>query len=59
MSNVINWNRARLSRFREAYKAALDSKQETFVFEGHDFVIGYAKYLIEFLDDEFKTGATP
>lgn len=41
------WDRAKLKRFRRAYKNA---KTEVFEFEGAEFVVGYAKYLIEYLD---------
>lgn len=43
----ITWDQAKLKRFRRAYKNA---KTEVFEFEGAEFVVGYAKYLIEYLD---------
>jgi hypothetical protein len=46
----IMWDRAKLKRFRRAYKNA---KTEVFEFEGAEFVVGYAKYLIEYLDGLF------
>lgn len=46
----IKWTRPLLTRFRAAYQAARAVQAETFTFEGHAFVVGYAKYLIEYLD---------
>jgi hypothetical protein len=43
----IVWDLAKLKRFRRAYKNATT---EVFEFEGAKFVVGYAKYLIEYLD---------
>ena len=43
----ITWDRAKLKRLRRAYENA---KTDVFEFEGAEFVRGYAKYLIEYLD---------
>lgn len=39
-------------RLKAAYVEACKTKQgcDTFLFDGHEFVLGYAKYLIEFLE---------
>ena len=52
--NAINWTRPLLERFKKAYKEANDRNAETFVFDGHGFLVGYAKYLIEFLDGDLS-----
>lgn len=52
--NVIDWTRPMLERFKKAYKEANDRNADTFVFDGRGFLIGYATYLIEFLEGEFK-----
>ena len=50
---VIVWDRPKLERFKRAYKAArLQSGSDVFQFDGHEFVLDYAKYLIEYLDSE-------
>lgn len=46
----ITWTRPMLTRFRAAYQEARAAQADTFEFEGHAFVVGYAKYLIEYLD---------
>ncbi len=39
-----------LERFREVFNKAVDEKSDTFKFDGSDYVTGYAKYLIAYLD---------
>lgn len=43
----ITWDRPKLKRLQRAYESA---KTDVFEFEGAEFVRGYAKYLIEYLD---------
>lgn len=44
------WDRPKLARFRRAYRAAVAAAAPTFRFDGNEFVVGYAKYLIEYLE---------
>ncbi len=44
----INWNRAKLERFKQAL-AQVEGFDTVFTFDGHEFVAGYAKYLYEYL----------
>lgn len=46
----ITWTPEMRDRFRVAYKAAVKAGVETFTFDGNEFVVGYAKYLLEYLD---------
>ena len=39
-----------LERFRKEFQKAMQNKADTFVFDGHEFVVDYAKYLIQYLD---------
>jgi hypothetical protein len=41
-------------RFKRHYANALEGNKAQFMFEGHGFLTGYAKYLIEFLEGKFK-----
>lgn len=34
---------------KRAYKKAVDGKKESFVIDGHELLVSYAKYLIEYL----------
>lgn len=44
----------KLRRFKRALSRARERQQETgadvFAFEGNDYVIGYARYLVEYLE---------
>lgn len=46
----IEWTRPKLERLKKAYRSAVDDKLKIFEFEGHEFIPGYAKYLIEYLE---------
>jgi hypothetical protein len=50
----IQWSKPKLDRFKVEYQKAVDNKKESFVFEGNEFVTGYAKYLIEYLNATLK-----
>jgi len=49
---MITWTRQKLKRFKKALKKA--SKESVFEFEGHQFVVGYGEYLVEYLEDKLK-----
>lgn len=55
----ITWDRAKLERFRLAYNKArrLPTIDDVFKFEGHEFVVSYARYLIQYLDSVFAERA--
>lgn len=48
---AITWTTYKLKRFKHAYA---ECTTDRFVFEGHEFLKDYAKYLIEYLEREFK-----
>jgi hypothetical protein len=50
----ITWSRPTLNRFKVAYKKAPGDLNAVFVFKKQDFIKGYAKYLIEFLERELE-----
>ncbi|HIK60020.1 MAG TPA: hypothetical protein EYF98_04940 [Planctomycetes bacterium] len=43
-----------LGKFKRAYKKARKSGDETFVFDGQEILVAYAKYLIEHMENEKK-----
>ena len=49
---TINWTRPKLQEFRAEHERHKhkDRIKDTFTFEGHEFVVGYAGYLIEYLE---------
>jgi len=54
---VIEWTPEKLKRFKTAFSQAQEIEKKTgedeFEFDGFEFVLGYAKYLIEYLDQRF------
>lgn len=52
---LIMWDRPKLERLKRALaKAVATAPTDEFEFEGHTFVIGYAVYLIEYLEVMLK-----
>lgn len=49
----ILWSPGLLAQFKQAYQTAKDDGSEVFIFQGSEFVVEYAKYLIEYLDGMF------
>ena len=45
-----------LKTLKEAYKKAVEDNAASFIFQEKELVTGYAKYLIEYLENEFKNG---
>ena len=47
---MIAWDRPMLERLKKALDVAVVTGKDTFMFEGNEFVVAYAKYLIEYLE---------
>lgn len=43
-----------LTEFKKAYNTAIENNQTQFSFKNHEYVTSYAKYVIEYLEDQFK-----
>lgn len=52
--NTIEFTATKVKALRRAYNAAVKAKKDTFIFEGSELVVTYAKYLLEYLDGEFR-----
>lgn len=59
--NIVNtapvrmmFDRPMLERFKVVITKANEAKAETIVFDGHEFVVAYALYLIEYLETKLK-----
>lgn len=50
---MINFTLEKLSNFKKYYNAAIKEHKESFIFEEHEFLVSYAKYLIEYLETIF------
>jgi hypothetical protein len=53
---IINWTPDKLAALKRAQAHAIETKQDQFKFEGHDMLVSYAKYLIEYLETQFGKG---
>lgn len=51
---MITWTRPKLERFKVEYAKHKDTPEGVFVFEGNEFVVAYARYLIEYLEYNIK-----
>lgn len=52
--NTINFTPKLLANLKEKYKLAKETGADVFIFEGHELLTAYAKYLIEYLDGKLK-----
>lgn len=53
-TQTMTFDLARLERFRQARNEARSADQDSFEFDGHPFLVRYADYLIEYLDDNIR-----
>lgn len=58
-AGLIKFNAEKAEAFREAYRQAVKNNQTQFQFEGHDLLVEYAKYVVEYLDLKFYKRRTP
>ncbi len=54
MLGSIKFTPVKYASLKKAYKEAKHNNKEMFVFEGHDILVSYAKYMIEYLKWEYK-----
>jgi hypothetical protein len=52
VSEQVSFDRATRDRLRLAYDRAVAEGLEQFRFEGRDWVVAYAKYVLEYLDGQ-------
>jgi hypothetical protein len=56
-TKVIGFTRPTFTRFKAEYEKQIKDGakfEDQFTFDGRGFVVGYAKYLIEYLEERFK-----
>lgn len=51
--NMVAFRPETRDALRVAYNQAVKDGKELFVFQGDEYLVAYAKYLLEFLDNEF------
>ena len=52
----IAWDRPKLTRLKHAIAKAKRNRLEVFTFEDHEYLVAYAKYLIDYLDRVLPKG---
>jgi len=55
MKDKIDFTPAKLAELKKVYDKTVLAGKDRFTFEGHEVLVSYAKYLIEFLDRKFRT----
>lgn len=55
MDDMIEFTPELFRAFKKAYQKAVNEKQGKFIWEGHEFLVTYSKYLIEYLEPRFRT----
>lgn len=50
---MVEYTPEKRDRLRKAYDKARSYGHGTFSFDGHTYLTDYAKYLLEYLDDQF------
>jgi hypothetical protein len=53
VDNMIVFTPELVRALQVAYDKARDAGTESFMFEGHELLVGYAKYLLEYLRTQF------
>ena len=53
----ISWTKETLEKFQTAWKEADKAEQESFTFEGNEYLVSYGRYLIEYLEYVFGEAA--
>lgn len=54
MNNLVEWDAAKLKRFERVYQTAVKQNADSFWFERNEYLVSYAKYLIEYLKLKLK-----
>lgn len=50
----INFDKNKYENLKMKYQKSVDSQQDMFIFEGHQFLTAYAKYVLEYLSPIFE-----
>ncbi len=59
MNPTVMWDLPKLEELKRAREHAIAMKAESFVFEGHEVLVSYAKYLIQYLESELAPSPAP
>ena len=51
----VNFTQESLEKFKQKFNETKKTNEHYFFFEENEYFIGYAKYLIEYLENQFNT----
>lgn len=54
MAGTLSFDVLTYQRLKKEYQRSVDNKVEIFIFDGHELLTSYAKYLIEYLKSKFE-----
>lgn len=52
VENFVTFDAETLLRFKKFYKEAIRKEEEIFIFDGKEYLVTYAKYLIQYLESK-------
>lgn len=52
--NEIEFTREKLEQFKRELKTAKKNGEQMFIFEGHEVLVTYGEYLIQYLETKFN-----
>lgn len=53
MAGDVTFTREKFKKFKKAYNACKQAQRQSFTFEGHEVLADYARYMLEYLENEF------
>lgn len=54
MTDMVTFTPAKLAELKRAYADARNEGYVSFMFEGRELLVSYAKYMIEYLEERFN-----
>ena len=54
MAGTLSFDKVTYQRLKNEYQKSVDNNIEVFIFDGHELLTAYAKYMIEYLESKFE-----
>jgi hypothetical protein len=54
MDNKVTYTEESIASLKKRYDEAVENDEKTFIFEGNEYLLDYAKYMIEYLEGVFR-----
>jgi len=54
MAGTLSFDKVTYQRLKKEYQRSVDNNVKVFVFDGHELLTNYAKYMIEYLKSKFE-----